>query len=85
MRAKEDFITQLDPSSQILLSRSDMSHLEKLQPGKKSIGKSRLWRKFNASEKKIKKILVNAGKGTKISLNSTGAIFQMKRFIFSMG
>ena len=61
-----------------------MSHLEKLQPGKKSIGKSRLWRKFNALGEK-KKLLVHAGKGTKISLNSTGAIFQMKRFLFSMG
>ena len=36
-------------------------------------------------KKKKKKILVDAGKGTKISLNSTGAIFQMKRFPFSMG
>jgi hypothetical protein len=35
VRAKKYFFTQLDPNSQILLSGSDMSHLEKLQPEKK--------------------------------------------------
>ena len=36
MRTKKYFFTQLDPNSQILLSGSNMSHLEKLQPEKKN-------------------------------------------------
>ena len=71
---------------------SNTSFKVRYVPSRKITTWEKKYRKVKAMEKiqcigkkKKKKILVDAGKGTKISLNSTGAIFQMKRFLFSMG
>lgn len=69
---------------------SNTSFKVRYVPSRKITTWEKKYRKVKAMEKiqcigKKKKILVDAGKGTKISLNSTGAIFQMKRFLFSKG
>ena len=69
---------------------SNTSFKVRYVPSRKITTWEKKYRKVKAMEKiqcigGKKKLLVHAGKGTKISLNSTGAIFQMKRFLFSKG